>query len=86
MENNLLFARINAALEGIRPYLLADGGNVKILEITADNVVKIEFEGACVSCSMSAMTFRSGIEDAILKAVPEVKKVIAMNMPELAKN
>jgi Fe-S cluster biogenesis protein NfuA len=85
MENNPLFNRINAALESIRPYLLADGGNVKIVEITDDNTVKIEFEGACVSCNMSAMTFRSGIEDAILKAVPEVKKVVAMNMPELVR-
>ncbi|MES2795381.1 MAG: NifU family protein [Bacteroidota bacterium] len=83
MENHSLFTKINAALEGIRPYLLADGGNVKILEITPDNIVKIEFEGACVSCNMSVMTFRGGIEDAILKAVPEVKKVIAVNMPVL---
>jgi Fe-S cluster biogenesis protein NfuA len=83
MENNPLFARINTALEGIRPYLLADGGNVKLIEISDENIVKIEFLGACVSCNMSAMTFRGGIEDAILKAAPEVKKVIAINMPEL---
>ncbi len=81
METNSLYSRINTALEGIRPYLIADGGNVKILEITADNVVKIEFEGACMSCNMSVMTFRGGIEDAILRAVPEIKKVIAVNIP-----
>lgn len=83
MENNPLFAKINLALEGIRPYLLADGGNVKIVEIIDNQEVKIEFEGACVSCSMSAMTFRGGIEDAILKAVPEIKKVTAVNMPNI---
>lgn len=74
-----LYNRISEALNGIRPYLEADGGNVKILEITDDNVVKIEFEGACVSCNFSAMTFKSGIEDAILKAVPEVSKVLAVS-------
>lgn len=81
MKNHPLFEKINAALEGIRPYLLADGGNVKIVDIVNGQEVKIEFEGACVSCSMSVMTFRGGIEDAILKAVPEIKKVTAVNMP-----
>jgi Fe-S cluster biogenesis protein NfuA len=78
MENTIL-KRIEAALEGIRPYLITDGGNVKVVEITEDKVVKIEFEGACVSCSMSAMTFRAGIQDAIMKAVPEITKVEAIN-------
>lgn len=86
MENHPLFARINTALEGIRPYLLADGGNVKIVDIVDNQEVEIEFQGACVSCNMSVMTFRGGIEDAILKAVPEIKKVTAVNMPELVKN
>jgi Fe-S cluster biogenesis protein NfuA len=84
MENNPLFGRINLALESIRPYLIADGGNVKIIEITDNQEVKIEFEGACVACEMSVMTFRAGIQDAIMKAVPEVKKVIAINIPALA--
>ncbi len=85
MENNLLFAKIEKALDGIRSYLIADGGNVKIVEISDDNIVKIEFLGACVSCNMSVMTFRGGIEDAIMKAAPEVKKVIAVNMPEVVR-
>ncbi len=85
MENNSLFAKIEKALDGIRSYLIADGGNVKIVEISDDNIVKIEFLGACVSCNMSVMTFRGGIEDAIMKAAPEVKKVIAVNMPEVVR-
>jgi Fe-S cluster biogenesis protein NfuA len=83
MENHPLFQKINSALDSIRAYLIADGGNVKLVDISDDNIVQIEFLGACVSCSMSVMTFRGGIEDAILKAAPEVKKVIAINMPAI---
>ena len=85
MIEHPLFVKIESALNSIRPYLEADGGNVKLLEITEDNTVKIEFLGNCVSCSMSVMTFRGGIEDAIMKAAPEVKKVTAVNMPELVR-
>lgn len=83
MENHPLLDRINKALESIRPYLIADGGNVKIVEITDENEVQIEFEGACVACEMSVMTFRAGIQDAIMKSVPEVTKVVAINVPAL---
>lgn len=83
MTNHPLLDRINKALETIRPYLIADGGNVKIVEINDENEVKIEFEGACVSCEMSVMTFRAGIQDAIMKSVPEVTKVVAINVPAL---
>ena len=79
MEHPLL-ERIEAALNGIRPYLNADGGDVKVLEITEDHTAKLELTGACGSCSMSAMTFRAGIEDAIKRAVPEILKVEAINL------
>jgi Fe-S cluster biogenesis protein NfuA len=72
--------RIEAALDTLRPFLQADGGNVSLLEITDDNRVKVEFLGACKSCSMSMMTFKAGIEEAILKAAPEVVSVEAVNM------
>lgn len=71
--------RIEEALNSIRPYLEADGGNVELLEITEDLVVKVELQGACKSCSMSTMTMRAGIEETIRKAVPEVTKVEAVN-------
>jgi Fe-S cluster biogenesis protein NfuA len=80
MEDHPLLPSINTALQGIRPYLEADGGDVRVVEITSDMEVKIEFMGACTSCTMSALTFRGGVEDAILKAVPEVKKVTALNL------
>lgn len=71
--------RIEDALNSIRPYLEADGGNVELLEITEDNVVRVELHGACKTCSMSAMTMKAGIEETIKRAVPEVTKVEAVN-------
>ncbi len=71
--------RIEAALDSLRPFLQADGGDVSLLEITEDNRVKIEFLGACKTCSMNLMTFKAGIEEAILKAAPEIISVEAVN-------
>lgn len=72
--------RIELALEQLRPFLQADGGDVSLLEITDDNIVKIEFLGACKSCSMNLMTFKAGIEEAIKKAAPEIVAVEAVNL------
>lgn len=77
---NELKNRIEMALEQLRPFLKADGGDVSLLEITDDNIVKIEFLGACKSCSMNLMTFKAGIEEAIRKAAPEIVSVEAVNM------
>ena len=71
---------IETALDSIRPYLMADGGNVKILELSAENVLKLEFVGACGSCPMSTMTFKAGVEEAIKRAVPEVKSIEVVNL------
>ncbi|MFN4085202.1 MAG: NifU family protein [Spirosomataceae bacterium] len=83
MDN--LISRIESALETVRPYLKADGGNVKILEVTEDMTVRLELEGSCSSCPMSAMTFKAGLEEAILKAIPEINKVEAVNLTPLSK-
>ena len=72
--------RIEKALSDIRPYLEADGGDVKILDVSGDMVVTIELLGACSSCPMSAMTLKAGVEEAIKKVVPEVKLVEAANV------
>ncbi len=70
--------KIENALSQIRPFLLEDGGDVRLVEITSDLVVKVEFIGACRTCSMSNMTFNAGVEDAIKRAAPEIKKVEAV--------
>jgi Fe-S cluster biogenesis protein NfuA len=78
-----LTRKIEASLDSIRPYLLADGGNVKVLEITDDQVVKLEFVGACGNCPMSTMTFKAGVEEAIKRAVPEIKSIVVVNLTPL---
>lgn len=75
--------RVEQALDSIRPYLEADGGNVDIEEITEDNVVKLRLLGSCASCAMSIMTFRAGLEQAIKKAVPEITAVEAINITDI---
>lgn len=72
--------RVEQALETIRPYLEADGGNVSVEEITSDNVVRLKLLGSCASCAMSIMTFKAGLEQAIKKAVPEISAVEAINL------
>ncbi|QJD80903.1 NifU family protein [Spirosoma rhododendri] len=75
-----LITKIDRALDSMRPYLAADGGNVKVLEVTNDGTVRLELMGSCGSCPMSAMTFKGGLEEAILKAVPEITRVEAVNI------
>lgn len=74
-----LYNKVQQALDSIRPYLEADGGNVEVVEITADQVLKIELKGACKTCNMSHMTMKSGIEETIRRAVPEIKEIISVN-------
>ncbi|MGB3948327.1 MAG: NifU family protein [Bacteroidia bacterium] len=80
---NTLKLKVEEALEQIRPYLQADGGNVSLLEITSDKVVKLELLGACKSCSMSAMTLKAGIEESIKRVAPEITAVEAINVSSL---
>ena len=75
-----LIQKIEASLDSIRPYLEADGGNVKIMQVTDDHVVKLEFVGACGNCPMSTMTFKAGVEEAIKRAVPEIKGIEVVNL------
>lgn len=74
--------RVEAALEKIRPFLIADGGNVKVLEITEDLVVRLELEGACGTCPMSPMTMKAGVEEALKRDIPEITGVEAVNITE----
>ncbi|OEK04055.1 NifU family protein [Roseivirga misakiensis] len=74
--------RVEAALDKIRPFLIADGGNVRVLEITDDLVVKLELEGACGTCPMSPMTMKAGVEEALKRDIPEITGVEAINVAE----
>ncbi len=75
-----LIERVESALDSIRPYLETDGGNVRVLELSHDFVLKIEFMGACGTCPMSTMTFKAGVEEAIKRNVPEIKKIEVVNL------
>ncbi len=79
MENNNHFKVIEEALEEIRPYLKADGGDISLIEVSDDLVVKVKLLGACVGCPMSYQTMKNGIEKVVKKAVPGVKEVLAIN-------
>lgn len=72
--------RIEESLDSIRPYLQADGGDVKILSFNQDHILKLEFVGNCGSCPMSTMTFKAGVEEAIKKAVPEIQAIEVVNI------
>ena len=74
-----LRVRVESALDSLRPYLMADGGSVRLLEITSEMVVELELLGACGTCPMSTMTLRAGIEQAVRRAVPEISRVEAVN-------
>jgi Fe-S cluster biogenesis protein NfuA len=82
--DNEFLLRIENALDQIRPYLEADGGNVKVLEVTDEMVLKLELLGACGSCPMSTMTLKAGVEQSVLRAVPEIKSVEAVNVTPIA--
>jgi len=73
--------RVEKALEKIRPYLVADGGDIDIVEITDDMVVKVELKGACFGCPFSMQTLKAGVEMAVRNEVPEVKQVVDVNTP-----
>ncbi len=78
-DKQLLLDRIEDALSTVRPHLRVDGGDVQVVEVTEDMHVKIRWTGMCESCSMSAMTLRAGIQEAIRSKVPEIMGVEAIN-------
>lgn len=70
--------RVEKALDRVRPMLMADGGNVDLVEVTDDGVVKLKLTGACGCCPMSSMTLKMGIERILKQEIPEIKEVIAL--------
>ncbi len=82
-DNTILFDRVEASLNTMRPYLNDDGGNVEVVDITDDMVLRLKLIGACSTCPQSFMTMKAGIEEAVKRAVPEIKGVIAVNLTKL---
>ncbi len=76
IENKIeLTEKVQNVIEQIRPYLQADGGDIQFVELTEDLIVKVELQGACGSCPYSLMTLKNGVEQAVIKAIPEIKSV-----------
>ena len=68
--------KVEAVLDKIRPSLVADGGNVELVDVN-DGIVKVKLTGACVGCPMSTLTLKMGIEQVLKQEIPEVKEVVA---------
>lgn len=68
--------QVEAVLDEVRPAMLADGGNVELVDVSADGVVSVRLVGACSSCPMSTVTLKMGIERALMEKIPEIKEVV----------
>jgi len=75
-----LINRVESAIDTIRPFLEADGGNVQVLDISEEGIVELEMLGACGTCPMSPMTLKAGVEEAIIRLVPEITGIKAINV------
>ncbi len=82
-EKKQLIARVDQALNDVRPHLAVDGGNVEVVDVTNDMVLQIKWMGNCECCSMSAMTMRAGVEQSVRGKVPEITGVEAVNGVEI---
>ncbi|MFQ3332800.1 MAG: Fe-S cluster biogenesis protein NfuA [Thalassomonas sp.] len=79
ITDKTIIDKIEAALQEIRPFLEADGGDINFIELSDEWVVKVKLVGACGTCNISMMTLKNGVEVAVKRAVPEVKEVIEIS-------
>lgn len=79
-----LTIKINSSLDELRPFLHADGGDMELVEITDEGIVRVRLLGACSDCSMSMMTIKAGLEESVKKIAPEIVAVEAVNMHEFS--
>ncbi len=77
--SDVLVEKVLQVLETIRPYLKADGGDVELVKVTPDGIVEVKLTGACSDCPMSQMTLRAGVERALIKEIPGIRRVEAVN-------
>lgn len=78
-EKQALIHQVDAALDDVRPHLAVDGGNVEVIDITDDKIVKIKWLGNCRNCSMTYMTLKAGLEHTLRGRLPEILGVEAVN-------
>jgi Fe-S cluster biogenesis protein NfuA len=78
--------KVNEAIEQLRPFLHADGGDMELIDITDEAVVQVRLLGSCSDCSMSMMTLKAGLEDAVKKIAPEIQAVEAVQIDSINQN
>jgi len=76
MSQEELIGKVEAALDEIRPFLQSDGGDIALLSIVDEKIVRVQLQGACVGCSVNQMTLKSGVEMTIKKHAPQIEQVI----------
>ena len=79
MGNISIIEKVENAIDEIRPYLIADGGDIKVVSVDNKNIVNLELLGSCGSCPISDMTLKNGVEETIKKHAPEIKGINAIN-------
>ncbi len=77
-EKEKLLDKVRVTLDKVRPYLQSDGGDIELIDITDDFIVKVKLTGACSGCPFSMQTLKAGVEQALIKEVPEIVEVIAV--------
>lgn len=82
MKKEDLIAKVEKSLDKIRPFLIKDGGNVKIIDLSELGELSLEFMGNCSTCSMSGSTFQNGIRENVINDVPQIKKITVTNLSE----
>ena len=77
-ETKTIKERVTEVLDKVRPYLQSDGGDIELIEVTDDLEVKVKLKGACQGCPFSMQTLNAGVEQAVIKEVPEIKRVVSV--------
>lgn len=77
-EKEKLLEKVRITLEKVRPYLQSDGGDIELVDLTDEYIVKVKLTGACSGCPFSMQTLKAGVEQALIKEVPEIVEVIAV--------
>lgn len=80
MNRDKIIREIEAGLESIRPYLQKDGGDIELVELTPDHIVRVRLLGNCIACPMSFMTMKAGVEETLRKVLPSLQRVEAINV------
>jgi len=78
MKKEEILTKVNNVIDSVRPYLQDDGGDIELIEVTDDMIVKVRLQGACGACPYSLMTLKNGVEEALRREIPEIKEVASV--------